>query len=189
MAAVVNAEETATVDLGALLDARDGAVVTLLAGDTRLVAHRSVLAARSPVFAAMFRQHALESSSDQIEIPDVEGPALRQLVAYLYTLQAPQLPSKAVQLLAAADRYGLSVLKAECERQVASQLSVQTAAAIAVLAIRNSYTSLRQAAVAFIKANIPQVLGTQSWADAMRSQPEALIKVSQLLSNPPAETK
>ncbi|XP_049769403.1 speckle-type POZ protein-like [Schistocerca cancellata] len=182
-------EAVQEVSLGALLDAGDGAVVTLVAGDTWLVAHRAVLAARSPVIAAMFLHGTPEASSDQLALPDVEGPVLQELLGYLYTLQAPQLPGMAHQLLAAADRYGVSVLKAECEQQVAAQLSVETAAATAVLAIRHSADSLKQAAVAYIKAHLVSVMATQGWADAMRSQPEDLIEVCRLVSDPPVEAR
>ncbi|XP_049942873.1 poly [ADP-ribose] polymerase tankyrase-1-like [Schistocerca serialis cubense] len=180
--------ETTAVDLGALLDAGDGAVVTLVAGGTRLVAHRAVLADRSPVFGAMFRHDTLEAFNGEVAIADMEGPVLRQLVAYLYTLQAPQLPSLAPDLLAAADKYGVSALKARCEQHEAAQLSVETAAAAAVLAIRHSCTSLRQAAVNFIKANVAQVMTTRGWADAVRTQPEEVVTLSQLLASPPAES-
>ncbi|XP_049839132.1 ankyrin repeat domain-containing protein 6-like [Schistocerca gregaria] len=179
--------ETTAVDLGALLDAGDGAVVTLVAGGNRLVAHRAVLAERSPVFGGMFRHDSLEANAGEVAIPDVEGPVLRQLVAYLYTLQAPQLPSLAPQLLAAADKYGVSALKAWCEQVVAAQLSVETAAAAAVLAIRHSCTSLRQATVNFIKANVTQVMSTQGWADAVRTQPEDVVTLGHLLADLPAE--
>ncbi|XP_046979661.1 poly [ADP-ribose] polymerase tankyrase-1-like [Schistocerca americana] len=179
--------ETTAVDLGALLDAGDGAVVTLVAGGTRLVAHRAVLAERSPVFGGMFRHDTLEANTGEVAVPDVEGPVLRQLVAYLYTLQAPQLHSLAPQLLAAADKYGVSALKARCEQLVAAQLSVETAAATAVLAIRHSCTSLRQAAVNFIKANVAQVMITQGWSDAVHTHPEDVVTLGHLLASPPAE--
>ncbi|XP_046983333.1 speckle-type POZ protein-like [Schistocerca americana] len=189
MEAVKDITETAAVDLGDLLDAGDDAVVILEAGDTRLLAHRAVLADRSPVFAAMFGHDTLEASSGAVSIPDVGGPVLRQLVSYLYTLRAPQLPGTAPQLLAAADKYGVSRLKAECERQVAAQLTVETAAAAAVLAVRHSCSDLKHAALAFIKTCPFEVMGTQGWADAMRKQPEDLIEVSQLLYDPPPKSR
>ncbi|XP_049796736.1 speckle-type POZ protein-like [Schistocerca nitens] len=188
METVKKVEETMATDLGALLDAGDGAIVMLVAGDTRLAAHRAVLVDRSPVFAAMFQHDTLEASSGEVAIADVEGPVLRQLVSYLYTLRAPQLPSIAPQLLATADKYALSGLKAECEKQVAAELALETAAATAVLAVRHSCSSLRQAALTFIKRHTHQVMATQGWADAMLRQPKDLIEVSRLLSDPPAET-
>ncbi|XP_049769444.1 speckle-type POZ protein-like [Schistocerca cancellata] len=189
MEAVKDITETAAVDLGDLLDAGDGAVVTLTAGDTRLVAHRAVLADRSPVFAAMFAHDTLEASSGAVSIPDVGGPVLRQLVSYLYTLRAPQLPSTAPQLLAAADKYGVSRLKEECERQVAAQLTVETAAAAAVLAVRHSCSDLRRAAIEFIKNRTHEVMATQGWTDAMLHQPKDLVKVSRLLYDPPPQSR
>ncbi|XP_047105176.1 BTB/POZ and MATH domain-containing protein 3-like [Schistocerca piceifrons] len=188
MEAVKDITETVAVDLGDLLDAGDDAVVILEAGETRLVVHRAVLADRSPVFAAMFAHDTLEASTGVVRIADIGGPVLRQLVSYLYTQRAPQLPGTAPQLLAAADKYGASRLKAECERQVAAQLTVETAAAAAVLAVRHSCSDLRRAAIEFIKARTHEVMATQGWADAMRKQPEDLIEVSRLLYDPPPQT-
>ncbi|XP_046984082.1 cortactin-binding protein 2-like isoform X3 [Schistocerca americana] len=183
------AKETPTVGLSALLDAGEGAVVTLVAGDARLAAHRAVLASRSPVFEAMFRHDPLEASNGQVAVQDVEGPVLRQLLAYLYTLQAPRLPSMSAQLLAAADKYGVSALKAECELQLAAQLSVGTAAATAALAVRHSSDSLKQAAIKFIRAHLVQVIFTPGWADALRSQPQDMADVYRLLLETPMETR
>ncbi|XP_049944508.1 protein roadkill-like [Schistocerca serialis cubense] len=188
MEAVKDITETVAVDLGDLLDAGDDAMVILEAGETRLVVHRAVLADRSPVFAAMFAHDTLEASSGAVSIPDVGGPVLRQLVSYLYTQRAPQLPGAAPQLLAAADKYGASRLKAECERQVAAQLTVETAAAAAVLAVRHSCSDLRRTAIEFIKARTHEVMATQGWADAMLHQPKDLIEVSRLLYDPPPQT-
>ncbi|XP_046984024.1 uncharacterized protein LOC124554034 [Schistocerca americana] len=202
MEAVKDITETVAVDLGDLLDAGDDAMVILEAGETRLVVHRAVLADRSPVFAAMFAHDTLEASTGVVRIADIGGPVLRQLVSYLYTQRAPQLPGTAPQLpgtapqlpgtapqlLAAADKYGASGLKAECERQVAAQLTVETAAAAAVLAVRHSCSDLRRAAIEFIKARTHEVMATQGWADAMRKQPEDLIEVSRLLYDPPPQT-
>ncbi|XP_046984185.1 speckle-type POZ protein-like isoform X2 [Schistocerca americana] len=185
MAAVKEVQQTICVGLGALLDAGEAAVVTLVAGETRLAAHRAVLAARSPVFQAMFQHDTLEASSGQVSIADVEGPVLRELLGYLYTLQAPQLPGMAPQLLAAADKYGVSALKSICEQQVAAQLTVENAAAAAVLAVRHSCPDLTAAAVAFIKARNIQVMATEGWADAMRNCVEDVIVVTKLLADAP----
>ncbi|XP_049769443.1 uncharacterized protein LOC126108258 [Schistocerca cancellata] len=186
MSAVTEVQNTTTEALAALLDGGDGALVTLVAGETRVAAHRAVLAAASPVFAAMFAHDMLEASCGQVRIDDVEGPVLRLLVAYTYTLQAPQLPDTAAQLLSAADKYGLSALKAACERQLISQLAVETAAATAVRAVRHSCPDATRAAVAFIKDHL-QVMATQGWADAVLEYPQEVIEVSSMLGEPPAE--
>ncbi|XP_047112273.1 speckle-type POZ protein-like [Schistocerca piceifrons] len=188
MEAVTKVEETAAVDLDALLDAGEGPMVTLVAGETRLMARRAVLAARSPVFSAMFSHDTLESSSNEVTITDVEGPVLRELLAYCHTLRTPHPSSMTPQVLAAADKYDLSGLKTECEQQLASLLTVESAAATAVLAVRHTCPSLTKAAVAFIKANF-QVLATQGWADAVHNQPKDVVEVCRLLGQPPIKIR
>ncbi|XP_047104808.1 TD and POZ domain-containing protein 1-like [Schistocerca piceifrons] len=186
MSAVTEVQNTTTEALAALVDGGEDALVTLVAGETRVAAHRSVLAAASPVFAAMFAHDMLEASCGQVSINDVEGPVLKLLVAYAYTLQAPQLPDTAPQLLAAAEKYGLSALKAACERQLMSQLAVETAAATAVTAVRHPCPDATRAAVAFIKDHL-QVMATRAWADAVLEYPQEVIEVSRMLGEPPAE--
>ncbi|XP_047101155.1 TD and POZ domain-containing protein 1-like [Schistocerca piceifrons] len=186
MSAVTEVQNTTTEALAALLDGGEGALVTLVAGETRVAAHRAVLAAASPVFEAMFAHDMLEASCGQVSIDDVEGPVLRLLVAYTYTLRAPQLPDTAPQLLAVADKYGLSALKVACERQLISQLAVETAAATAVTAVRHSCPDATRAAVAFIKDH-PQVMATRGWVDAVLEYPQEVNEVIRQLREPPAE--
>ncbi|XP_046984134.1 ankyrin-1-like [Schistocerca americana] len=186
MSAVTEVQNNTTEALAALLDGGEDSLVMLVAGETRVAAHRAVLAAASPVFEAMLAHDMLEASCGQVSIDDVEGPVLRLLVAYTYTLQAPQLPDTAAQLLSAADKYGLSALKAACERQLISQLAVETAAATAVRAVRHSCPDATRAAVAFIN-NHPQVMATQGWADAVLECPQEVNEVIRQLREPPAE--
>ncbi|XP_049769387.1 speckle-type POZ protein-like [Schistocerca cancellata] len=134
----------------------------------------------------MFRRG---TSSGRVAVSDVEGPVLRQLAAYMYTLEAPELPSMALQMLAAADRYGLADLKAVCEQQVAGQLTVENAAAAAVLAERCRCPGLRQAAVAFVKAHASQVVATRGWADCAVSHPLSVVELTRLIVEPPADTR
>ncbi|XP_047101816.1 speckle-type POZ protein-like [Schistocerca piceifrons] len=188
MSAVPEVQNTTTEALAALLDGGEGSLVTLVAGETRVAAHRAVLAAASPVFAAMFAHDMLEASCGQVSVDDVEGPVLRLLVAYTYTLQAPQLPDTAAQLLSAADKYGLSALKAACERQLISQLAVETAAATAVRAVRHSCPDATRAAVAFIKDHL-QVMATRGWVDAVLEYPQEVNEVIRQLREPPAEAR
>ncbi|XP_049796770.1 receptor-interacting serine/threonine-protein kinase 4-like [Schistocerca nitens] len=188
MSAVNEGLEGTVADLGALLDAGEGAVVTLVAGETRLAAHKAVLGARSPVFAATFRHDTAEARRGKVVIRDVEGPVLRQLLVYCYTGEAPQLAGVAPQLLTAADKYGLTALKGRCERQLVSQLDVDNAAAAAVLAVRHSCPGLTEAAVAFVREHSHRVMASQGWADAVLNSPCEVIEIHRLLADPPQES-
>ncbi|XP_047100910.1 poly [ADP-ribose] polymerase tankyrase-1-like [Schistocerca piceifrons] len=188
MAAGNEAQHSTPVYLGALLDDGEGATVTLVAGETRLVVHRAVLVAGSPVFAAMFRHDTAESRGGLVDVADVDGPVLRELLTYLYTLRAPQLASLAPRLLVAADKYGVASLKAQCEQQLAAGLTVDNAAATAVLAVRHCCPGLRQTAVSYIKGHTHRVMATQGWADAVRTQPEDVVELGKMLAETPPES-
>ncbi|XP_049770078.1 poly [ADP-ribose] polymerase tankyrase-1-like [Schistocerca cancellata] len=188
MAAGNEAQQSTPVYLGALLDDGEGATVTLVAGQTRLVVHRAVLVAGSPVFAAMFRHDTAESRGGLVDVADVDGLVLRELLTYLYTLRAPQLASLAPRLLAAADKYGMASLKAQCEQQLAAGLTVDNAVATAVLAVRHCCPGLRQTAVSYIKGHTHRVMATQAWADAVRTQPEDVVELGKMLAETPPES-
>ncbi|XP_047101081.1 cortactin-binding protein 2-like isoform X1 [Schistocerca piceifrons] len=188
MAAGNEVQHSTPVYLGALLDDGEGATVTLAAGETRLVVHRAVLVAGSPVFAAMFRHDTAESRGGLVDVADVDGPVLRELLAYLYTLRAPQLASLAPRLLVAADKYGVASLKAQCEQQLAAGLTVDNAAATAVLAVRHCCPGLRQTAVSYVKGHTHRVMATQGWADAVRTRPEDVVELSRMLAETPPES-
>ncbi|XP_049950992.1 neurogenic locus Notch protein-like [Schistocerca serialis cubense] len=149
--------------------AADGSVVSRLSASARLLV--------GGAGASALRPGAPDLGSPWVTLLDVDGRELRRLLAAHRTLQAPRVPSAAPQYDSSAD----------CALQAAQQLSVETAAAAAVLAVRYSCTDLSDAALAFIKAHIFDVMASQGWADVMRTHTEDLIKVSQLLSEPTAE--
>ncbi|XP_049841974.1 protein roadkill-like [Schistocerca gregaria] len=172
---------TVVGDLAALLESGYDSDVTLVAGEARIEAHRLILSARSPVFAAILRRHQDEAS---LEIPDTEKEVLRQLLTFIYTDEAPELVRMAPQLLIAADKYDLQILKDRCEQQLIRDLDVENAADSAVLAVERCCPQLRQAVVGFIRSHSLSVMGTSGWNDALHSHPKALSQVSRLVSAP-----
>lgn len=172
-------------DLGALLSSGAAADVTIMADGVWQPAHRAVLAARSPVFAAMFRHPVLEVSEGSVSIADINQEVLRQLLQFMYTDEAPLLECVAAELLAAADKYEVARLKRWCEQQVMDDLCVENAAASAVLAVVYSCPRLKAAAVAFINSHYKEVMATDGWATALREHTEDAVEICRLLGEAP----
>ncbi|XP_049843129.1 homeobox protein Wariai-like [Schistocerca gregaria] len=82
----------------------------------------------------------------------------------------------------------LSTAEPACEQLAAAQLSVDTAAATAVSAMRHSCTGLTRAAVAFISARFLRVMATEGWVDAARSYPRTFVELVRLLAEAQADT-
>ena len=160
-------------DMGQLFDSQqyaDCAVVSAGQGtggaDLRTFpAHKAVLAARSPVFAAMFEvmpplsshfsvQAGMSESREHcVRIDDVEPDVLREMLRYMYTGTAPNVHRMADELLAAADKYQLDRLKVMCEQALCNGLSVENACDVLIVADLHSAEQLKAHAVDFINGH------------------------------------
>jgi speckle-type POZ protein len=67
-------------------------------------AHKAILAARSPVFAAMFEHEMEEKKQNRVEITDMDHEVLREMLRFIYTGKATNLEKMHDELLAAADK-------------------------------------------------------------------------------------
>jgi len=56
--------------------------VKLLIGEMTYAAHRSLLSARSPVFAAMFASGMLEDETDQVRVKNVDPTTFKHLLKF-----------------------------------------------------------------------------------------------------------
>ena len=77
---------------------------TLVVDEREIRAHKAILAARSPVFAAMFEHDCKEKQDSSVEITDMSGEVLEALLRYIYTGQVQFLDQFALELMTAADK-------------------------------------------------------------------------------------
>ncbi|XP_014306452.1 LOW QUALITY PROTEIN: speckle-type POZ protein-like [Myotis lucifugus] len=128
-------------------------------------AHNAILAARSPVFRAMFAHAMEESNKSRVEIIDMEpGPGVfKEMMCFIYTEKAPNLDKMADGLLAAADKYALERLKVMCQEALSRHLSEEDAAEMLTLADLHRADQLKPQAVDFINSHAEDVLETEGW--------------------------
>lgn len=84
--------------------------------ETKYSAHRGILSARSPVFAAMFASGMTESQLGTVRIKDVTPKAMQTLLSYMYTGSTEDTLSwKSVRdiedVIYAADKYAIAGLR------------------------------------------------------------------------------
>ena len=98
-------------DLGQLYESSQFADVTLACEGREFHCVKSLLVARSQVFAAMFEHDMEEAKHNRVEVKDVDSEVMDQMLRFIYTGKAPDLERMAAELLAAADKYALDRLK------------------------------------------------------------------------------
>ncbi|WVZ79020.1 hypothetical protein U9M48_026648 [Paspalum notatum var. saurae] len=177
--------------LGELLRRRTrvGADVTFLVAGESIRAHRSVLAARSPVFMAeLFGANMREKASPCVEVQEMEAEVFRAMLRFVYTdtvpeleeLEGEQATSMAQHLLEAADRYGLMRLKRICVHKVCADIGVDTVATTLALAEQHGCSNLKATCMRFILANFSAVSETEGYSHLEASCPSVLTQLLRL---------
>ncbi|XP_065205279.1 speckle-type POZ protein B-like [Planococcus citri] len=145
-------------------------------------AHKTVLAARSPVFCAMFKHSTKEYELNRVDIVDINEAVVEEMLKYVYTGKCEVPDELAEGLLAAADKYDLDRLKIMCAKKLINGLSVKNAVSTLILADMHSNEYLNRKTIKFIVANFAQVLNTVDWKNLLSSNPQLVHDVCQAVA-------
>jgi hypothetical protein len=118
-------------------------------------AHKVVLAARSPVFRAMFSGEMVEARSTEVMIDDFSAAAVQAFVRFLYSDQCSRavLEDCAEELLPMADKYQVPALMVLCESYLATKLSPNNVVSTLKLADAHNAAQLKARALSYIIDN------------------------------------
>lgn len=173
---------TLSDDFGALLENSKLSDVTLSVGKKDFFVHKVILAARSPVFAAMFDHQLEESKQNRVIIEDVEYSVLKEMLVYMYTGRSPKIEKMADGLLAVADKYDMSELKAMCEDVLGSVLTADSAAFLLVFADMHNAKQLKSTVIHFINTHAKDVMQTTAWKNMISQHTHLLAEVYEALA-------
>ena len=104
-----------------------------------LMAHKSILAARSPVFRAMLTTGMKEAATNSVEVPDFCSKTMRELLRFIYCGEI-EIPEGATDLIFAAEKYEVLELKEICIDRLISDLSDENVIETLIIADRVSGT-------------------------------------------------
>ncbi|RXG73023.1 Protein roadkill [Armadillidium vulgare] len=169
-------------DLGVLFESQKFSDVTLAVGGREFQAHKAILAARSPVFAAMFAHEMEERKHNRVEIQDVDHEVLREMLRFIYTAKASNLEKMADDLLAAADKYALERLKVMCEEALCINLNTENSAEVLILADLHSADQLKAQAIEYINTHATDVMETVGWKSMIQSHPHLIAEAFRALA-------
>ncbi|XP_065199985.1 speckle-type POZ protein B-like [Planococcus citri] len=156
-------------DIERLFGEEDFSDFTVTVGDEQFRVHRNILAARSPVFAAMLKHNMKEQNQNCLKITDMDRSVFKEMLRYIYTGKSSKLNEMAFDLLPAADKYDLKGLKIKCERHLVNKLSVENAADCLVLADLHGAALLRKQALQFIRFNAEAIKKKENWLKVAHS--------------------
>ncbi|CAI5496896.1 unnamed protein product, partial [Closterium sp. Naga37s-1] len=137
---------------GMLLDASFCDTVLETSDGKVIRAHRCILAAWSPVFSRMLSSGFQEGQSQCVQIQDMDRPTLDLLLTFMYTgvVDVTGETTKGLELLVAADKYGVQELKQRLDEDLCGEINDETAFECLRISDMHSATSLREASSEYI---------------------------------------
>ncbi|XP_043282923.1 actin-binding protein IPP-like isoform X2 [Venturia canescens] len=139
--------------------------VGIVAGDSIIRAHRSVLAASSAYFNAMFTGGLVEEQQELVEIHSVSPNILSILIDFIYTGNVDITQDNVQELFAAADMLELDEVVSGCIDYLRQQLHYSNALGIYRFAEAHNRLDLLETALHFIEVNFPQVSQEEEFLD------------------------
>ena len=144
---------------------------TIMCDGVEFKCHKLILSARSPVFDKMFTIDLKEQKTSEVKIYDLDPETIKEMLRYIYSDEINESSGKIEDLLYAADKYDVVGLKMICESVLTKQLSIGTAADLAMLAEFFRLSSLRTKAVNFIAKNNQEFVKQEGWEKKTSSSP------------------
>jgi speckle-type POZ protein len=152
-------------------------------GGREFPAHKIILAARSEVFAAMFKHPMREQSTNQIKIEDIEPEVFQEMLRFIYTGRVSTLTMEtmSVGLFIAADKYLLDALKLKCENYMLSQMSPDYCLVLLLHGDLQNPTKPLKEAAKFFQRFPSQVTATERWEQMKQQGPVMLCEIQQFV--------
>jgi speckle-type POZ protein len=148
--------------------------------DVIINAHKLILAARSPVFAAMFSSRTLENTTNTIEINDLRPETIQSMLEYIYTGKVNDIKKSTVELYRCADKYQLEDLRSQAEMALMNSISIDTSAEILLLADQHHSKELKSRVIQFIvSGNLKAITQTEGWHKYVACIPDLVTEVIQ----------
>ncbi|XP_074099182.1 speckle-type POZ protein-like [Cotesia typhae] len=149
-------------DFQQLLESKIGSDVLLNVGDQKIYAHKSILIARSPVFASILI-NGIDDKKNELTISDFSPEIIEKMLQFIYTDQIIDLDSDAKDLLQIADKYQLQALKELCEESLCKSITIDNAVDIMVLAEKNHAKRLLEFATNYVVINASHLVRNGSF--------------------------
>jgi len=134
-------------------------------------AHKQILSARSPVFAAMLKSGMKESVSNRVEIDDIAPDIFEALLQFIYTDRVDLTNIDPKDLLAAANKYLLPLLKFECQKFLTERIKKENCVELLALADLHNAVHLKKSTANFVRLNRAEILQTEEWKNLRQSRP------------------
>lgn len=147
-----------------LFISKENSDVTLNVKEKTCMAHKTVLGARSPVLAAMFKNDTQEKKTGIVNIPDCDPDVFNVFLLYLYSgIIDFENCNNICELYKISDKYDVSELKVICTDFMSKNISVDNFCDIMIIGEQFDEDKLLTEAQDFFNENFEEIVSSKSW--------------------------
>ena len=153
--------------------------IILNVGNVAFPAHKFVLTAHSPVFAAMFQHGLVENQKNAVDIPDIKSNVFESVLQFLYSGDVLGVEPFPDQVLIAVDKYQLDELKSKCEDIMIADFSPLNAFKFLAFSHVHSPGKLKKKSMHYINGNAikSNLIFTPDWKEFKFYYPQLAIEL------------
>ena len=168
--------------LGQVLADKEFSDVEIICDTSVFPCHQLILAARSPVFKAMFQAEMKEKQTKKIVIKDCHPDVVSEMLHFIYTgdISTEKFSDLARDLIRVGDKYQLDYLKNMCEDKLCSTLSVENSIEYLVLGDSYNASKLKKMALELVAKNMKKIVDTDVYKDLFRQKPDLAWEVTKV---------
>jgi len=170
-----------STDFDNLFTCQTSSDISFIVAGQLIKAHKLILSARSPVFAAMFHSDMKEKGMDQIVIEEIAPDIFRALLRFIYSDQVQLTESNAEPLLAAANQYLLPSLKSTCEEFLIEHLTTENCVEMLTLADLHNALPLKRKATELFQFRRTEIWMTEGWKSLKKFRPDVAFDIMEHL--------
>ena len=156
--------------------------VQLLCGDKVYDCHQFMLSARSPVFRAMFQGNMKEKKTMTVIVKDLHPDVLEEVLTFIYTGKCPNVDNLARDLLGAADKYQVEVLKTVCIEKLCNRIDVNNCVDYLVIGDMYQVDLLKKCSLDFIAKYVGSVCDLGGWKEPLLGNPSLMVDVIEAIA-------
>ena len=152
---------------------------TLITDDREFPVHKSVLAASSPYFRALFTTDMMERGSSKITLQGFSVQSFRSVLSYVYSGEVSLNPDNITHMYVAADRLQLEGLKCLCHDYLLNQLTASNCVGIWKFARALNSRQLEASAWGYMMAHFIDVKENSEYLYLVQSELQHINSFSQ----------
>lgn len=138
--------------------------------DKKFKAHKAIIAARSSVFAEMFKDETSGKETGVITIPDCDPGAFKEFLRYVYSGRLQNISFRcAVGVFRIADKFNVKELISFCMDYIRQNMKAEDFFEVITLAEEYHYNKLHSAIQEFFNDNLGEIFKSDGWQNLLKT--------------------